>query len=88
MTVLVEVAERGGLEPTCPNQGKAFLGEFLEPAFGGAIYANRKCVSVHMCTVYHNARFIQNGARSESNSPGTSMPRLSSSPVRITRNGI
>jgi hypothetical protein len=37
------------------------LGEFLEPAFCGAIYADRKCISVHMCTVYHNAGFVQHG---------------------------
>jgi hypothetical protein len=33
----------------------------LEPAFGRVIYANRKCISVHMCTVYHNAGFVQHG---------------------------
>jgi hypothetical protein len=35
------------------------LGEFLEPAFSRAIHANRKCISVHMYTVYHKAEFAQ-----------------------------
>src|ERR1700693_118877 len=37
------------------------LGELLKTLFGRAIYANRKCVSVHMCTVYHNAGFARHG---------------------------
>src|ERR1700730_16037854 len=37
------------------------LGELLKTLFGRAIYANRKCISVHMYTVYHNAGFAQHG---------------------------
>jgi hypothetical protein len=43
----------GGEERT--RAPRAF-GESFEPAFRGAIYANRKCVCAHMCTVYHTHR--------------------------------